>query len=203
MAVKRPKFFINKPKEEKNTDRQQRKYFFTEEGKSASRGKSIIIGIGLLLVLTGAGIGAWYFFTNQKQFTVQIPKISVSLPFFQSQPSPTPTRSKEVTPTATPTPRVIDPQTYTVQILNGSGIPGNAGKAKKLLEEKKYIVKSTGNANSFNYQTTEIQAKKHVEKIYLDQLATILSASYKLASQTAELKTGETDIVIIIGKQTP
>ncbi|MCC5265485.1 LytR C-terminal domain-containing protein, partial [Staphylococcus aureus] len=52
-----------------------------------------------------------------------------------------------------------------VKVLNGSGTPGRASEVKDLLKEKGYEEILTGNAESFDYTTTEIQVKKDAKDI--------------------------------------
>ena len=114
-------------------------------------------------------------------------------------PTPTPTSS----PTPTPTPDVsqLDRSTLSVQVLNGSGVVGAAGKMKDVLEEKGYTVENTGNAETYDYETTQIFVKRESEA-FLALLTEDLQESYALGTSEATLeKDVPYDVRIIVGNE--
>lgn len=124
---------------------------------------------------------------------------SGSFPSFILSPSPTPTS----TPTPTPTPDLsqLDRSTLSVQVLNGSGVAGAAGKIKDVLEEKGYTVKDTANAETYDYTSTEIMVKKDKEA-YLTLLEEDLKEAYSLGTAAASLTDDVPyDVRIIVGKE--
>lgn len=145
----------------------------------------IIPGIFLLGALLG---GIVYYQRNISGI-----KISVTTP------TPTPIESGQApTPTATPT---ADVTKYEIKILNGSGISGEAGKAKSLLGKAGFTVSSTGNASNYSYTKSVIQAKSVVEKEFISKVTEALSKSYTVDSKTGVLppSSGD-DVIVIIGK---
>ncbi len=100
-------------------------------------------------------------------------------------------------PTATPTPS-IDKKTIRIKVLNGSGIAGKASDVKEALTEKGYQEILTGNADDFDYTTTEIQVKKDAS-----DSATIIKTDLKenvSAPKIVPLDENETaDVIIIVG----
>lgn len=103
-----------------------------------------------------------------------------------------------ITPTATPTPSV-DLSAYTITIQNGSGISGEAARAKEKLEAAGFTVASTGNADTSDYQTTVISAKDAVSKYFLDKLKETLGSSYTLGEIKQMVDTQDSDVIVIIG----
>jgi hypothetical protein len=82
--------------------------------------------------------------------------INFSLDFFSSQaPEPTPTPSLEA-PEPTPTPDVRG-DIY-LDVLNGSGVAGAAGRTADTLRALGYQIAEVGNADNSNYAETEIYA---------------------------------------------
>jgi hypothetical protein len=67
--------------------------------------------------------------------------------------------SPTVEPTATPAPEVSR-KDINVKVLNGTGTAGEASDVKDILKTAGYVDILTGNADNFDYTTTEIQAKK-------------------------------------------
>jgi hypothetical protein len=123
----------------------------------------------------------------------------VSLPSIMATPTPTPT----TTPSPTPTPDVskLDRSALSIQVLNGSGTPGLAGKVKALLEEKGYTVDNTGNADNYDYTSTQILVKAEHEA-YIPLLEEDLKEDYSLGTSEATLDEDVTyDVRIIVGKE--
>jgi len=138
---------------------------------------SLVVG-GIIMAVSGKGI---------------------SLPSIMATPTPTPTS----TPTPTPTPDVssLDRSTLSVQVLNGSGTAGEAGKMKTLLEEKGYTVDNTGNAETYDYETTQIFVKSESEA-YLALLEEDLKETYSIGTSEATLEDDVPyDVRIIVGKE--
>lgn len=106
------------------------------------------------------------------------------------------------TPTieATPTPEEIDKAKYDIKVLNGSGIAGEASKAKGLLTTADYSVASVGNADTSDFTDTVIAAKKDVEKGWIDQIKKVLGKTYIVSATVDELSEGQVvDVVITVG----
>ncbi len=83
---------------------------------------------------------------------------SFSIPLAQAKPTPTPAPSP-VKPTVTPTVAIAKDE-IKLKVLNGSGTAGKATEVKNVLAKKGYGEILTGNADNFDYVTTEIQVKK-------------------------------------------
>lgn len=109
---------------------------------------------------------------------------------------PSDTESEEPTPTEEVTKR----DAYKIEILNGSGIEGEAGRAQELLKSAEFNVIGTDNAKTYDYEETVIQAGDDVSEKWLDELKNELSKKYKLQSSVDKLDT-ETDaqVVVIVG----
>lgn len=124
---------------------------------------------------------------------------AVSLPSIMTSPTPTPTPT--ATPTPTPDVSALDRSSLSIQVLNGSGIPGVAGTMKDLLEEKGYTVDNTGNAETYDYETTLILVKAESEA-YIALLEEDLKESYSLGTSKATLEDDVPyDVRIIVGKE--
>lgn len=143
------------------------------------------LGVIIIVVAIGAAI-------------IGISRGSLKMPSLAAKPTPTPTAAPM--PTATPTP-VVDKTTLKIEVLNGSGTAGMAGKMKTLLEEKGYTVVGTGNAKSYEYAQTEIQVTAEHEA-FISVLTSDLSGSYTVGSSAATLKsTLPYNVVVIVGKE--
>ncbi len=103
----------------------------------------------------------------------------------------------------TPTPEEEKKDAYSIIIENGSGIGGEAGRAKTLLEDKDYTIASVGNADTSDYQDSVIKAKDDVPSSWLEALKKSLEDTYVVAKDVEKLGENESSDVIIIVGSTP
>lgn len=142
----------------------------------------IVPGIFLL----GALLGGIYFY---QKGTVGGPK-----------PSPTPTETTESTPMPSTTPSsTLDLSKYPINIMNGSGTAGEAGKVKTLLTGGSFSVSATGNASSYGFTKTVIKAKVDVPAAFVTQLSTLLSKSYVLDTNQTLATSSADEVQVIVG----
>lgn len=119
------------------------------------------------------------------------------LPALFAKPTPTPTPA----PTPIPTPSVPERSDLKLQVLNGGGTPGSAGKAKTFLEEKGYSVTDVGNTEEYTYETTEIHVQPGKEA-YLEFLKEDLAEDYTIGTAAADLSSDAAyDAQVIVGKE--
>ncbi|EKE04966.1 MAG: hypothetical protein ACD_19C00427G0013 [uncultured bacterium] len=116
--------------------------------------------------------------------------------------TPVVSATPEVKATATPTPKSeIDRSLIKLQVLNGSGVSGLAGKAKTYLEELGYKNVVVGNATVSNLTETTISVKDSKKELLKDVIAD-LSVKYKVAEKTEILSSSSKyDIVITLGSK--
>ncbi len=117
-----------------------------------------------------------------------------------AQTTPEPTSEAISSPTPTPEAQKIDLSKYTIAIQNGSGIPGEATRAQNLLTKAGFKVVSIGNAGTYDYTKTIIEAKSAVPESYLSQLSNTLGKSYTLGDNQTLSDKEKTDVIIIVGK---
>ncbi len=93
---------------------------------------------------------------------------------------------------------------YTINILNGSGVVGQAAKVKADLVTQGFNVTATGNADNANFTKTQISAKKSVSADYIQKLKEALQKKFvvEVESQVPNSSSQTTDVVITIGSST-
>ena len=102
------------------------------------------------------------------------------------------------TPTSSPTTNI---DSLKVQVLNGSGVTGEATKVSTLLSQNKFKVANTGNAPNYDYVKTEIQTKELVSTQIIDLLFESLEKDYTSTVSAAKLAdSSEYDIIVTTGK---
>ena len=116
--------------------------------------------------------------------------------------APVETSTPESVTSPTPKPKsTIKREEVKIQVLNGSGTSGLAGKAKTYLESLGYKDVAVGNAASSDFAETEIQIKDSI-KDFLDTITTDLSKNYQVASETTVLSaSSKYDLIITLGKK--
>ncbi len=118
-------------------------------GASNNNKKAIIIFVVIVLALI-----AVIFYLRQPKTTKKAESI-------------TPTESREPSPTEKPE---IDKDTVKIQVQNGTGTPGQAGKAVTLIKGAGYKEDNikTANADEFGDTTTTVKAKEGFEDVAND-----------------------------------
>lgn len=154
--------------------------------------KKLFIFIIILFVI-GTIAGGFYYYNQKVQ---QEPSDAVDQS--QEEPvQPTPTVSEEET-------EEVDLTTFSLSILNGSGIAGEASKVSGLLEENGFENIETGNADSYDYTTTQVSLKEGISNEVYKQILSSLEESYVVEKSDQFLDSESSfDIVIIIGTQKP
>lgn len=108
-----------------------------------------------------------------------------------------------ITPTITnsPTPTSIPIASLKVQVLNGSGTPGEASKIVDLLSKNSFKVENTGNAANFDFTQTQIQIKETVSSDASALLISSLKSNYPAKILPEKLpESSQFDIIITTGK---
>jgi len=158
----------------------------------------------LILILTAAGFG--YFFRTQiSDLVFSKPggsNDSTTQSSQSSSPKPkeaSPNSQTESSPSAQPKKeQAVNKKNYKIRVLNGSGKVGAAADAKTLLESKGYLVTSTGNADHFNYTTSQIRVKKSKE-IISGPLTKDLKQRYSISVGSVLSENEPYDVLITIG----
>lgn len=185
-----------------------------QEGNKSSTLKLLAFMIITAIVLGLLIFTAGNFFAGESE-DKDVPQITILPTSDNSAPTeilePTEEVKDNLTPTNTPrltvkpSPSVslssstVKKQNLTVQVLNGSGIKGAAGKLSSALTSAGYTV-STGNADAFDYTGITINIKKSKSQS-LDALKKVLSANDYLVTESTVTypETSSSDAVIILG----
>lgn len=116
------------------------------------------------------------------------------------EPTPTPNYNNTVTPAPTTTPEIkLDLTKYPINVMNGSGIPGQAGTVKELLETAGFKVSKTGNAPSYDYTKTVIKAKADVPTEFITKLSESLGKSYVVDTNQSLATSSADSVQVIVG----
>lgn len=154
--------------------------YLNQQGGSKNKKIAIIVFIAIAAAII-AGI-----------FLIRQPKKT-------DQTKATITENKEPTPTEKPE---VDKKSVKIQVLNGTGTPGQAGTAVEALKEAGYNADNitTANAEEFNHTVTTIAAKDGFEDIAIDIKDALSSTFAEIKIDSTNLDSdSEFDIVITTG----
>jgi hypothetical protein len=127
-------------------------------------------------------------------------KVNINLSFAEPTPTPTPVPTVTPTPepTATPTP-AFEKDELNIKVLNGVGTAGLAGDVKTVLQNTGYGEILTGNADTFDYEVTEIQVKEEYEQAG-ELLKKDLADNISDPEITTLNEDEAADVIIIVGE---
>lgn len=159
---------------------------FSVEPRSKNSGsKWVLIFIGLL-ILGGVGI---FFFTKSSDEAIATPT-----PSFNT----TPIDEVEATSTPTTSAAPIKKSEVSIEIQNGTGIPGEAAFLQTKLKELGYSDVTAGNASSTDHTVTTVTFAKTLSQVVQDEIKKELEKIYKEVNVKTS-STQKSDIVIITG----
>ncbi len=168
-------------------------------------GTNKILVIGGIVVILVLGVLLWWLLQHKKQGK---PKV------YGPSPTPSPVtvvKKKEASPAATKPqkeasssgkPRsktAIDLSKYKVVIENGSGIAGEAGRVKEILQDEGFKNLKTKNADSFDYKETIVEVKKGVPEEVKQTINRALNDHYVLKIKDLQTE-ADYDVLVVVGK---
>jgi len=191
---------------------------FTQYPKTASSPKKrafIYLGVFVLLIAGAILLGNSLLSSSNDQSKSVTPTpastIETTAPTEQPTPTeavqattkPSPTVSTKTTPTPTVSPKSTtspaQSKSLQIEVLNGSGVSGEAIRAASLLKAAGYSITGTGNADAFTYQETVIQIKKSKASLG-SQLKKDLSGTYVVDPVIQTLaETSASDAIVVLG----
>lgn len=156
------------------------------EHEGMSKLKFFLMVFFAVLLVAVVIMGAYvYFQDSQKKSVKKSARSSVV---------PSPTVSSPTATTLT-----VNKKAFSIVILNGSGIAGEAGKEKTLLEQEGYVVSSVGNAETSDNKNTKIQAKSDVPKAWITTLKMSLEKRYSDVVIQNASNSASANVTVILG----
>jgi hypothetical protein len=179
--------------------------FNSSPKKAQSPKRKAFIYVILFVLIIGVAIFAGNYFLSKHTAKIESTPTPTPTPTVEVTPTPTaspsasPTGKVTPTPTGKVTPTGTTSKSLEIEVLNGSGTPGEAGKAASVLKAAGYTITSTGNADTFDYPQTVIQIKKSKQQL-ATQLKNDLSSSYTVDPKIQTLaETSDSDAIVIVG----
>ncbi len=153
------------------------------EMPSDKNSKLLKILLLVLVLLALVGVGVYFYMSNTSKKTTAL----------------TPTTAVP-TKVPTPTEKPVDKSAYSIVVLNGSGIAGEAAKAKTILTDAGYKVISVGNADLSDYKETVIRAKKTVTNAWINDVKVLLRETYRTVNvEEIDASSSAENVTVILG----
>ncbi|HEX7342681.1 MAG TPA: LytR C-terminal domain-containing protein, partial [bacterium] len=129
--------------------------------------------------------------TGKKATADSLKTVTGSMVAALNKPAPAPLLTADMPP----------PSEIQIQVLNGCGTPGVAGKVRGVLRQRGFDVLSFGNANSQSYEGTVIWARSELpfSELAARRLANSLGISADQVSIHENLGMGDIDVTLILG----
>ena len=180
--------------------------------KSPKKSKRFLfLVVAIVIIIAVFFLGSNFLGSKNKKESSKITPTPTEFQIPTDTPAPSSTEEPTLTPkpTSSPTPKTasnpidkatgLDRSKLSIEVQNGSGEAGVAGKGAGILKDLGYLT-STGNADNFNYSNVTIQVKS-AKSDYLALLKKDLSTSYTIGSSSSDLSaTSSADALVIIGK---
>lgn len=167
----------------------------TSSDEDSGGTKKAIFIIFIILLLIIAVLGGVFYFVSTYKGTSEMEKEEAQSPL-ASKVSPTP---KVATDSAN-----LNLADFTIQVLNGSGTPGQAGVVSDLLKEAGFEDIETGNADAYTYDETEVSIGRQIPEAIYTAIEKALSDSFIVTKSAEFRKVSSTyDAIIIVGSKSP
>lgn len=157
--------------------------------RNRKTGKPVLVIIIVILILAGLGAGAWYLLREPEIETDSTIGNSLSTPEtmrITSTPSPTPTITE------------INREDLSVSVLNGTGIPGEAGFLETKLEALGYSEIEVGNAPSQDNEITIITFSSDLPEATTVEITKDIESLYETVT-TKKSSSLDVDFEVITG----
>jgi len=175
-----------------------------DTGSSTNWGKIVVIVLAIVILIASAG-GVWYFFMkdNQQERAVDASKTPAVVEEKMEATEGAVKKEESKDEAATEETKIEDADLadYKVQVLNGSGTAGEAGVVEGLLEDAGFEGVDTGNADSYDYEDTQVQLKDKTAKAVYTAIEDALSDDYNVKKGDSLNEDSDFDVVVIVGQR--
>lgn len=164
-----------------------------DNNNNKSKSKSFIIIILIIAVSALVGVAVWRANTSLSQRGVSQggEEVIVVNPVASMAPTPTPS----------PTPEPVELGELEVEILNGSGVAGEAGVVQEMLVAEGFGEEliEVGNADSYDHLDTEVRVKAGLSEQIYQEIKRALNSDYQVVMGEDLTEDYRYDAVVIVG----
>ena len=162
-----------------------------DEGKKGQRInlKILLVIIGIAAI-SGVVVGGFIYFNS---------RVSKE-PVEETVEEPTPIPEEDVKEEEKMVEEEVNLGEFSARVLNGAGIPGEASKVKSTLTDAGLEEIDTGNADSYDYEKTEVRLKESTPEGVYKAIEEALSGEYDVTkSETPLSDDSEYDVEVVVG----
>lgn len=165
----------------------------TRSGKKGGKKRTIFRLFILIVVIALLAGGAWYVLSSPEQNGESlIPGSGLNRPQNEVE-------NTIPTPTATPAPVDVDRSEIRIELLNGTGIPGEAGLVQSELEELGYENIDVGNADDQDNEGTIVTFSSELPQSFMEEFIEDLEDIYTEVESNTTSTLEDYDIRIVAG----
>lgn len=187
--------FLNKTSE-KSGDKPEEKKQNTKDDQNKSKKSPILIG-GIAIISIGLGILAYLLLKPQE--------INPNTIEQQSQPAivteESQGRQDETESTTSSQTQEIPKDQIKIQILNGTGVAGQASQVQNLLQDINYTQIEIGNAQNQDFEKTVVRVSSSISNNQKEEIKTELEKLFESVEFETNVEGESFDIIITTGQQ--
>ncbi|MBN1168665.1 LytR C-terminal domain-containing protein [Candidatus Woesebacteria bacterium] len=163
------------------------------QDRSSGKKKPVIRILIIVVVLALLGAGTWYLLSSpEKSLDSLVSKDNDEGSWGGSE-------SSTVTFTPTPTFQPVDKSEIKIELLNGTGIAGEASLVQTELEELGYSDITVGNADDQDHEETQVTFSSELPQGFIEEFVSELEGIYSDVSSKISASLEDYDIQIIAG----
>lgn len=157
-------------------------------------GKIIIAVVGVMIIVA---IGGWFILNNNSGTGEPNSSPTPGTGGLSAFPTPQETVSPSPTPTASSKP--VAKSEVKIDVLNGTGVPGEAGYLKKQLEDIDFSDITAGNADTQDATETTVTYSRDLSTAISDEITAKLKELYETVKTKKATISGGFDVSIVTG----
>lgn len=176
----------------------QQEVSFPSPKEPSGKGKGIKIVIAVIGVIVIVAAGGWFILGNSAGGSGSPSPTPVG--GLSSFPTPESTSTPE--PSATATPEPIEKSEVRIEVLNGTGVPGEASFLQSALEDAGFEEITAANADSQDETKTTATYSRDLPADVADEITALLEDLYEDVSTRKATISGDFDVSITTGPRT-
>jgi len=161
------------------------------EARKGSNARVVIAIIGVIIIVV---LGGWFILGNRDGSATPTPTPVGGLSTF---PTPGTAATPETSPTPTPAP--VDKSEVKIEVLNGTGVPGEASFLEKELVALGFENIKAGNADEQNATETVVTYSRDFSQATADEITAKLEEIYTTVRTRKATPSGDFDVSITTG----
>ena len=158
-------------------------------------GKMVKFAIAIIGVVLIVGIGGVFIFSSGGEGGTE-PSPTPGVDSLSTFPTPQPTTAPS---SPTPEAKPVDKSEVSIEVLNGTGTPGDAGALSDALEEAGFSEITAGNADEQDATAAVATYSRDLPQSVVDEITAVLEDMYEEVTTRKATLSGDYDASIVTG----